>query len=368
MRVGGLELGGKMDRYVGGLFVGAYATALLLIVGLAMIIDIAANLRYFETWDDGSSASMGLILRFYALNTPFLYLQVAPFVTTAAGLFTLSKLNRYNELVACLNAGVSAQRVLAPLYLGALLVAGGMFALREGATGALGQQRDALKDMLDKHRLERVIEDVSLRDLAGNIAVLEEFRPGASRIDGLQVAGLRGNSLFFISADRAFYDHHPSGKPGWRLENGHLRETTGDTAKSRELPWLELVDFTPSDVLLAKKGDVLPMELSFGELEHLASRDPTNLEYQTLFQYHLTFPLSNLVMLLITLPFLLGRERGKSLEGLVGASLACIVYFSADFIFRSLGMEGALSPLWSSWAPILLFGSAGAALSESART
>ena len=29
MRVGGLELGGKMDRYVGGLFVGAYATALL---------------------------------------------------------------------------------------------------------------------------------------------------------------------------------------------------------------------------------------------------------------------------------------------------------------------------------------------------
>ena len=50
-----------------------------------VIIDIAANLRYFETWDDGSSASMGLILRFYALNTPFLHLQVAPFVTTAAG-------------------------------------------------------------------------------------------------------------------------------------------------------------------------------------------------------------------------------------------------------------------------------------------
>ena len=63
MRIGGLEVGGKLDRYVGGLFLGAYATALLLIVGLAMIIDVAANLRYFETWDDGSSASLGLILR-----------------------------------------------------------------------------------------------------------------------------------------------------------------------------------------------------------------------------------------------------------------------------------------------------------------
>ena len=368
MRIGGLEVGGKLDRYVGGLFLGAYATALLLIVGLAMIIDVAANLRYFETWDDGSSASLGLILRFYALNSPFLYLQVAPFVTTAAGLFTLSKLNRYNELVACLNAGVSAQRVLAPLYAGALLVAGGMFALREGATGAIGQQRDALKDLLDRHRLERVVEDVSLRDLAGNIVIIGEFRPSESRLDDLQVTGRRDKSLLFITATRAWYDHHPSGRPAWRLENGHLRETTGDTAASRELGWLELVDFTPADVLLAKKGATMPMELSFSELEHLASRDPTNLEYQTLFQYHLTFPLSNLVMLLITLPFLLGRERGKSVEGLVGASLACIVYFSADFIFRSLGMDGDLSPLWSSWAPILLFGSAGAALSESART
>lgn len=257
--------------------------------------------------------------------------------------------------------------MLAPLYLGALLVAGGMFALREGATGALGQQRDALKDMLDKHRLERVIEDVSLRDLAGNIAVLEEFRPGASRIDGLQVAGLRGNSLFFISADRAFYDHHPSGKPGWRLENGHLRETTGDTAKSRELPWLELVDFTPADVLLAKKGDVLPMELSFGELEHLASRNqPTSVPDA------LSVPPD--------LPALQPRDapdhaavpararawqeprRPRGREPRLHRLLL------GQLIFRSLGMEGALSPLWSSWAPILLFGSAGAALSESART
>jgi hypothetical protein len=31
-------------------------------------------------------------------------------------------------------------------------------------------------------------------------------------------------------------------------------------------------------------------------------------------------------------------------------------------------MEGTLSPLWSSWLPILCFGSLGVALSESARS
>lgn len=360
---------GKVDRYVGSLFIGAYATSLLLVVGLAAIIDIATNLRYFETWPDGSTAPAGAIVHYYLLNTPFMYLQVAPFVTTAAALFTLVKLLRYNELVACLNAGVSAQRMLLPIYAGALLVAVGMFALREGATAALGERRDALKDMLDKHRYERVVQNVSLRDVAGNIVVLREYRPDQLFASGLQVAGKRGEALiYFISAESARWELRPDGTPGWRLAGGRLRETTGDTAVARDVEWLELVEFEPRDVLLAKKGDTLPLELSFSELEHLARRDPSNLEYQTLFQYHLTFPLGNLVLVLITLPFLLGRERGKSTEGLVAASLMCVLYFAVDFIFRSLGMEGALSPLWSSWSPVLLFGSLGAALSESSRT
>jgi len=368
MRAAGLELGGRLDRYVGALFVGAYATSLLLIVGLSVIIDIATNLTYFETWDDGTSASLGTILRFYTLSVPFLYLQVAPFVTTAAALFTLSKLLRYNELVAGLGAGISAQRLLVPIYAGALAVALGMFALREGATRSLGEQRDALKDYLDKHRRERIVEDVTLRDLAGNIVVIERYEVASATIRGLQVAGLKGSSLFFVVAERATYDRSDDGSIRWKLVGGHLRVTTGDTAVSRPVQWLDVVEFAPADVLLAKKGDVAPMELSFAELSRLASRDPTNLEYQTLFHYHLTFPLGNLVLVLLTLPFLLGRERGKATEGLIGASLACIVYFAADFVCRSLGMEGALSPLWSAWLPVLVFGSLGVALSEGART
>ena len=368
MRVGGLELGGRLDRYVGALFVGAYATSLLLVVGLAVIIDIATNLRYFETWDDGTSASLGTILRFYALSVPFLYLQVAPFVTTAAALFTLSNLLRYNELVAGLGAGIRAQRLLLPIYVGALAVALGMFALREGATRTLGPQRDALKDYLEGHRRERVVEDITLRDLAGNIVVIESYEVASATIRGLQVAGLKGASLFFIVAERATYDRAPDGSINWRLEGGHLRVTTGDTAVSRAIEWLEVVEFAPSDVLLAKKGDMAPMELSLAELSRLASRDPTNLEYQTLFQYHLTFPLGNLVLVLLTLPFLLRRERGNATEGLIGASLACVVYFAADFVCRSLGMGGALSPLWSAWLPVLVFGSLGVALSEGVRS
>ena len=48
MRIGGMTLFGRLDRYVGGLFLAAYATAFLLIVGLTTIVFLATNLDHFE--------------------------------------------------------------------------------------------------------------------------------------------------------------------------------------------------------------------------------------------------------------------------------------------------------------------------------
>jgi lipopolysaccharide export system permease protein len=309
-----------------------------------------------------------VLLRYYALNTPFLFLQVAPFVTTVAALFTLAKLIRHNELVASLNAGVSAQRLLLPVYAGALLAAGGMFALRETVTPAIGDRRDALRDRLEYRREARVLEDVTIRDLAGNEVMIGEFDAGAAAIRRLQVGAVRGKRLLFITATEAEFALRPDGEAGWRLRDGRLRELAGHEASTRELEWLELVTFAPRDVKLAHKGENAPLELSFAELDELSARDPSNLEYQTLFHYLLTFPLSNVVLVLLTMPFLLGRDRGKHIAGVAAAASACVAYVAFDFICRSFGMEGALSPLWAAWLPVLLGGSLGAALTESARS
>ena len=126
--------------------------------------------------------------------------------------------------------------------------------------------------------------------------------------------------------------------------------------------------FTPRDILLAIKGRDKPLELSFSEIDSLLRAEPNDRGYLTLLQYSITFPIANLLLLLVSLPLLLGRERGHQLEGLVGGFLMCVVYFAVDFVCRALGMEGTLSPLVSSWLPVLLFGSLGIALFESART
>jgi lipopolysaccharide export system permease protein len=371
VRVGGLRLFGFLDGYVGGLFVAAYATALLLVVGLATLAFLATHLDHFEPWPDGSSPPPLDVVRFYVLNVPFLFLQAGPFVTVIAALFTVSRMIKHNETVAVMAAGVSAQRLLLPVIASGVLAALGMFVLREGLATTLAPQRDALLDMLEKKRLEPIYKSVWLKDLKGDVVHIRTFLPSTGEpptavLLGVEVTSKRRNAYILQRADRAVWTATAAG-PRWVLEGGILEEVDNRKVQ-RTLQELEDLAFTPADVLTAIKGYSLPLELSFSEIKSLARCDPDNTAYQTLLQYNLTFPLANIVLLLVALPMMMGRERGRHQVGLASGCGLCVTYFFVDFISRALGMEGTLSPVMSSWLPVLLFGSLGIAMFESMRT
>lgn len=371
MRLGGLVLGGRLDRYVGGLYVAAYATALLLVVGLSTIAYLATHLDHFEPWADGTTVPALDVVRFYVFNVPFLYLQVGPFVTVIAALFTVGRMIKSNETVAALAAGVSSQRLLLPVIGAGVLAAVCMFGLREGLTVTLAPQRDALLDMLERKRREPVYEGVWLKDRLGDVVHVREFRPSTgappvAELRGVEVTSKRRNTYILQRADRAVWSATPAG-PRWTLEGGVLEEV--DTGKEkRAIRELEGLQFTPADILTANKGYEFPLELSFSEIAELARRDPDNTEYQTLLQYNLTFPLANVMLLLVALPLMMGRERGRQQVGLAAGCGLCVGFFFVDFVSRALGMDGSLSPMVSSWLPVLLFGSLGIAMFESMRS
>ena len=119
---------------------------------------------------------------------------------------------------------------------------------------------------------------------------------------------------------------------------------------------------------LAWKAREHPMDLSHGELTDLLAREPTNLQYRTLVQYNLTFPLAGLVLLLVGIPFVVGDERGKGGERIARGFLLCVAYFGVDFVARTLGLQGAVGPVFSGWLPLVLFGSLGAVLTAYMRS
>ena len=366
-----LAIGGRIDRYVGLLFVSSYFAAFLMVVGLFLVVDMSGRLDEFLTpGADGASPPTSWIVRFYALGLPFIYLEVAPFVTLLAALFTVTKLLKHSEATAVLNAGVSSHRLLLPVFVGAGLVALGMVGLREWAAASLGHERFLLEDRLTERRAEPVLESVFLKDGQSNPVWIDRFHLGEADGQGAYAVGLaavlrdRGRWVN-IEAERAAYVVGAGGSPGsWRLLRG-MREDIDDQERPPvSIALLDEVAFTPHDVLVAHKAAERPLELSSREIHELQTRDPDNVQWRTLDYHLLTFPLANLVLLLVALPFVMrfGRGRGRGAEGVAAGFLLCIFYFGADFISRSMGMQGALSPLMATWLPLVFFGSLGAVL------
>jgi len=367
-------LGGRLDRYVGWTFISSYATALFVVMGLFVIMDMASNLdEYLEPWPDGSTASSAVIAAFYLFNLPFLFLQAAPFITLIAGLFTLTRLLGNNEVGAVLAAGVSGRRLLLPIFAGGLLALMGMIVLREAATTTILPVRDSLHYVLEEKSNDRVYRTLRMRDLSGSLIRFGEYRPGE---EGQLPTGRRlsaqlregGRWVATIRAEGFAYEER-DGHWGLALEGGEHTEVSGRKHVT-PIDWLgpQLFDFSPEMALTYRRSQTNPLELSFFEAVELGRRDPDNVVYQTLMQYHLTFPLANLVLLLVGLPLVMRHERARGVEGVAKGLLLCLFFFAVDFVCRNFGVQGALDPLLASWLPVLLFGSLGVVLFDALRT
>jgi lipopolysaccharide export system permease protein len=77
---------------------------------------------------------------------------------------------------------------------------------------------------------------------------------------------------------------------------------------------------------------------------------------------HITYPLANLVLLLLGLPFAIHFERGSRIERVLGAIGMCAAYLLFDLICQNLGYNDWIHPVVAAWSPTILFGSLGVAL------
>src|SRR4030042_1699788 len=105
-------------------------------------------------------------------------------------------------------------------------------------------------------------------------------------------------------------------------------------------------------------------EMSYTELRHYIQKIQTSGYDATRYLVDLyskySYPLLNLIMVLIGIPFALktGRSGGVALS--IGISvLIGFAYGVRFYIFLSFGKSGVLAPFLSAWIPTLLFGLAG---------
>ncbi|MGZ3723974.1 MAG: LptF/LptG family permease, partial [Bdellovibrionales bacterium] len=110
-----------IDRYILKLFLLFLTAGILVFVTLYLTVDVLSfSLRH----DNASTAS---ILKYYAYHTPLIVYQLMPVICLMATLFTLSGLNKTNELVALFSIGMGLTRIALPILLAVALISAGIF-------------------------------------------------------------------------------------------------------------------------------------------------------------------------------------------------------------------------------------------------
>ncbi|MGL4419463.1 MAG: LptF/LptG family permease, partial [Gemmataceae bacterium] len=108
-----------LDRMVLIAFVRSYLIVLVSLLSLYIVIDLFTNLDDFA----GRGSFLGMlehIGKYYGVRVLQIFDRLCEAITLLAAMFTISWMQRNNELLPQLSAGISTHRIIRPVILGSM--------------------------------------------------------------------------------------------------------------------------------------------------------------------------------------------------------------------------------------------------------
>ena len=356
-----------LDRYVGRIALGAFGAALAFFLFLSILVDVLNNLpRYADRAARQGLGGIDLAIYlalYYVKLLPVLFTTVTPFATVIAGMFTIARLQHANEVVPMLFVGRSIHAVVRPILLLGALAGLAMAGCWQWVVPHVGAALASDETFLRKGD---TVHKALVHELHGTEEqrfYVAEFHPIEATLTDVRllVRGTLAEDVSLTTAKSATWD---PGQLDWRLVDG----LTWRGRSAAPTQWLGRPDLTPSLLVQQSRDTIDPETLSYSDLIELGIRRPNRADVRLAFHRHITWPLANLLLLLLALPLAVFYERRSRVERVLGAIGLCGGYMMLDLTCQSLGQNGLMHPVVAAWVPMIVFGSLGAVLFGSTRT
>lgn len=350
-----------LDRLLFVAFLQAYAICLVSLLSLYVVIDLFTNLEDFAQHTTGLIPVLQNIVRYYGYKVVQIFDRLCEAIVLLAAAFTVAWVQRNNELLPLLSAGVPTRRVVLPVLLGAASLIGLGVANQEFLIPRIA---DALLTDRDDPRGEKTLVVSGAYDGSGiHIEGSEAKRNGfVVRPFYVTVPETLADGLLHISAKEARYVPPDPAEPmsgGWLM--------TGTTPAVLDQPPSAIVQLDPGQLFLRSRDvdfDVLTrnrqwfMFASTARLGEILTRPDARRMAAVAVQFHmrLTRPILGLLLVVLGLSLIL-RDSHRNVFVGAGLCLAtCALFFAAIFACKHLGDSEYLSPDLAAWLPVLIFG------------
>src|SRR3954462_3885918 len=111
-----------LDRERYRAFFKPYVICFTALVGLYIVIDAFSNFDEFSKRAEGAVEMFSIMGRFYLVHMSQFYDRLCGVIGMMAAIFTVTWMQKNNELLAMLAAGISTQRVIRPVWVSSILV------------------------------------------------------------------------------------------------------------------------------------------------------------------------------------------------------------------------------------------------------
>jgi lipopolysaccharide export system permease protein len=356
-----------IDRYLAREYLMLMGIGLAVTATLFIVIDLLQTLdRYLRL-----KPPLVYIFEHFLYRLPAALHGSLPVVTLVATIFLFMTLGRYHELTALKAAGVSLYRVSAPILGLGLAVAIGAGLFQELVLPVLnerGEEVDRVKIRGEAPRHLRLRQRLWVRHGDARFYRVELLNPGTNDMYGVTVLELDRDFRLIerLDARRAHWT-----TMGWELSEGAYRAVSADDTV-QTMPFRRTALDLEEDIEDFVRIEKPVSAMGFRELkDYIAQLRAAGFEvrkYLVELYSKVSFPLVNLVMVLVATPFALQSPRGGRLFG-IGLAIAIMAgYLVVHYVALALARADLLPPLIAAWSANVIFMGIGVSLLLRART
>lgn len=346
-----------LPRYIRKRFIGIFLFCLVAVIMIFVVVDLVENLdRFIDKKVPGQ-----IIFLYYLYSIPYTVVLVLPVATLLAAVFSIGGMARYNEVVAMKALGYSLYRVIATLMAMGLAVSLISFFLAEVVVVEANRRKEAIDvEYLQKSQLIKRIRarNVEIQEPPNSIVSIALFDGTQNLARDVEIKEFRDHRM--VSRIDAPQMRYESGR--WVVEKGVERVFEREEERLIEFSSTRYFDFhfTPKEILTA---GIEPDAMNMGELLRFIDRirrsGGTVYQWMTSLYLRFSYPLSNVIIVLFSVPLAYNRRKKNLAMGFGISLLICFLYFGIVKTGETMGQTGSLSPLLAAWLGNIILTVAG---------
>ncbi len=330
-----------------------FAGGLIVFITLFLTIDALGTLVTYK------DAAPSALIPYYAYSLPEIVYRMGPVACLLATIFTLSTLNRSNELVALFASGMSLLRVTGAILVGVAVISAGIFVMSDRVLPNFTKQKNFIfyRDIKKNPSLYSMVRNEKIWYRSkDSIFYIKTLNQEAREAQGLTLYYFNENwdLIQMITANKVqFADQN------WNLQNGSVTLFTEDSSFPLTSSFDKKTIVMSEDAKDLGSSSNTADVLSLKELGDFIKRNKDagldTVSYEVDYHSKYGFAFAAMVMTLVGIPFSVGRARSGGTMLNVGLCLGVVFFY---WIFYSsaltLGKHGQINPIVAAWFPNLL--------------